>query len=145
MSQWRKIIVRSMPAIFGLCIILFLGSSLSKSVYHQELTRYGVPICNIDRHRFDGDTCESCGNSVQKSGVFYSVDVAVENPYGLDYERSFKDYYESWDAFKLDYDSCLSSSVVIFVVVLCELCTYVFLFIYSRRGSKAPRLGGRVK
>lgn len=145
MSRYRDAFVKSIPALVGLLIIIFFGSVLSGSLYHSELTKYGYPICNIDRHRFEGETCEACDNSITRSGVFFSTKIATENPYSNDYELSFKDYYESYESFKADYDMCLTYSGVVLVTIIVEVCFYVFLLMHSRKDKTAPRLGGRKK
>lgn len=145
MSRYREAFIKSIPALVGLCIIIFFGSVLAGSVYHSALTKYGQPICSIDRHRFESETCEACGNSIMRAGVFFSTNVALESPYSSDYQVSFKDYYESYEAFKADYDMCLTYSGVVLVTVVAEVCFYVFLLMSSKKGKTAPRLGGKKK
>lgn len=140
--RWKSVLIKSIPAIIGLCILLVLNIVLSGSKYYSELTRYGYPICSIDRHRFESDTCEACGKSVENSGVFYSISVVMEDPYSEDYSLRFKDYYESWDAFKSDYTFCFALTLVVLAVLIIEVGLYLFLFMWSRklRRQKERRL-----
>lgn len=144
MSGYKGVVVRSLPAIVGLVILLFVGSHLSTSVYHSELTKYGEPICSIDRHVFDTATCEACGQDVMKSGVFFSPDVAMSNPYSDDYQVYFSDYYDSYEEFKSDYTNCLVNSVFALGVFVTEIGLYVFLFMNNRSKRSGLKLrGGR--
>lgn len=145
MSRYRDAFIKSIPALVGLIIIIFFASVLSGSVYHSELTKYGTPICSLDRHRFEGETCEACDNPISKTGVFFSTNVALENPYGDDYSLPFRDFYESYENFAADYNMCLTYSGVVLVTVVCEVCFYAFMFMKSRKGKTAPRLGGSKK
>lgn len=145
MSDYKGAVVRSLPAIVGLIILLFVGSHLSNSVYHSELTKYGEPICSIDRHVFDTATCEACGQDVMKSGVFFSSDVAMSNPYSDDYQVYFSDYYDSYEEFKLDYNNCLVNSVFALGVFVTEIGLYVFLFMNNRSKRSGLKLRGSQK
>lgn len=139
----RRVFLRSCPAIIGLFIVIFIGSQLSSSVYHSKLTQYGLPICSIDRHKFENATCEACGRDIMSAGVFFSANVAMTKPFGVDYELSFADYYDSYEVFKSDYDMCLSYSNAVMAIVVLEVCVYVFLFMYSRWNKtkvEGPRL-----
>ena len=140
----KKAFIRSAPAFVGLLIVIFIGSQLSSSTYHNSLTRYGAPVCSLDRHVFEDAVCAECGAEVVDKGVFFSVGVATENPYSDDYQLTFTDFYESWDAFVADYSMCLSYSNAILAVLVLEIFTYVVLFVHSHKSGK-PRIGGRLK
>lgn len=142
----RRALIKSVPAIIGLCIVIFIGSLLSTSTYHKKLTPYGLPICSIDRHRFETDTCEACGEPVVKTGVFFSAAVAQLDPYGTDYQLSFTDFYQSYEEFQQDYNLCLSYSNAVLAVIVLEVVTYGLLLFRSYRAGREPmRLGGRLK
>lgn len=136
----KRHLIRSVPALVGLCIMIFIGIQLSTSVYHNNLTRYGIPICSIDRHGFEGGVCPECGAEVAKNGVFFSASVAEERPYGNDYQLKFTDFYPSWVEFEADYSLCLSYSNAMLAVIVLEVFTYVTLFVRSGRNK-----GGRLK
>lgn len=133
MSKLHRLIVVSMPGLLGLLMIFCISTQLSTSVYHNELTKYGFPICGVDRHQFTEDTCEACGADVLDSGVFFSRDVAMANRYSDDFQVRFSDYYESYEAFIEDYNRCLYCSVQVAVIVVVEILVYIFMFFYSRR------------
>lgn len=139
MFKFRSMLIRSLPAIVGLLILIFLASQLSSSVYYSQLVKYGNPICRVDRHVFESETCEACGGDVVQKGVFFSSAVAMENPYSEEYQVKFADYYDSFNAFEADFNNCLMLSVFALGVILTEVVFYIFMFLRVRHSSSEPK------
>lgn len=138
MVKFRKVAIRSIPAVVGLVILLIIGGILSGSVYYRSnLMRYGHPICNIDRHQFESEECEACGRSIKSVGVFYSMAVALENPFSEDHELRFTDFYETYEDFESDWNTCVVYGIVGVVLIILEVCWYVFLFFVAGKNKKA--------
>lgn len=145
MGQHRSMLIKSVPAIVGLCIVIIMASLLSNSQYYNELHRYGHPICSIDRHKFTSETCEACGREITHAGVFYSMQIAIEQPFGEAHELSFSAFYDSYKAFESDYSTGLAYAVVILIVLIAEVCIYVFAYLWSRKNKTNERRLGRHK
>lgn len=134
----KRVFFSSVPALIGLFIVIFSWIQLSTSTYHMKLVRYGAPICSIDKHQFESDTCEECGSGVVDTGVFFSIDGT--SAYSDDYQLKFTDFYDSYDAFRSDYDMCMSYSSAVFAILVLEVIFYVVLLIRSSRMKTGGRL-----
>ena len=142
MINWKNVMLRSIPAFIGICIIFVVSMFLSTSKYYTTLIRYGYPICSIDRHQFEGDECPACGRSITNSGVFYSVDIVIENPFSEDYSLSFTDFYGSFGEFQKDYSYVFNLTLIVLSIIALEVCFYIYLILHMK---KMNRQGRRLK
>lgn len=133
MSRTRRLVILLLPLVLGLSCMGIIGSKLAKSTYFENLIMYGQPICSMDRHRFESDTCGTCEATIQSSGVFFSKEVAMMSPYGDDYQLKFSDYYESYDQFRVDYDMCMVDAVGFIGVLIMLIAGYIVIHIYTKK------------
>lgn len=125
-----------MPVICLACIVLILGSFLQKSTYYNSLTEYGSPICRVDRHRFEAETCESCGGDIRDFGVFYSVSIATMKLSDKEVQLPFSTYYNSYAEFSSDYTSCFALAIGVVVSLVLCIGSYVFMRVWFTRRKK---------
>jgi ABC-type sugar transport system permease subunit len=104
-------------AVF-LTIFIVFAVLTCNNYYFENFALCGAPICAVDKHAYTTNKCPECGGDIMSNGQFvkrYVID--YEND--LDTEQyttvMLKDYYDSWEDFKNDYNTVMVYAIIIAV------------------------------
>ena len=104
----KRLVIFFAPILFIILFNFILSFALSSNKVSNELGLYCKPICRNDMVEYQSGTCEVCNEDIIKNGVMYSIE-ADNYQYSIDKSTKlvFKDYYDSWDTYKKDYNVCM--------------------------------------
>jgi hypothetical protein len=133
------------PDIIIIIAIVVCSVLLRSNYYFENLALYGTPICAVDKHAYTTDKCPECGGDIIYNGQFVKR-------YVEDYDNAtdteqyttvmFDEYYEDYDTYKSDLNSCLGLSIgTLSLIGIFIVLNVIFLVIHFVRKKKAKIRG----